>query len=334
MTITDAFFVDPMAMEHARQILAVELDMLRSGATVHQRIDWLASQRNSMCGEAALFIPTQLVPLLDSMSTQDTLALLNVVQRNLASMKIGTTFRHLRNAERRMGLSGFVLDPLMQHGAMLLLEDDADFTASLARALEPVKQHMESNPAFQIGQQRFDEIMSRTDLETNKQRDVMEYAMQSVPDLLVGLPDLDGTILREFVYMYGRLLDQDIMRTLSVIIRELGAGIFDQISGHIIDRALITYRTVITGLINDRITEINTTNTHHQPTEIAHSVDLPTPPPLPDGLVTIKEAAAFLRINRVTVERLIKNGALEGTHVGRKHLITRKSIDIYLALSS
>ncbi|MBL0320770.1 MAG: helix-turn-helix domain-containing protein [Ignavibacteria bacterium] len=60
----------------------------------------------------------------------------------------------------------------------------------------------------------------------------------------------------------------------------------------------------------------------------------PTPAPLPDGLVTIKEAAAFLRINRVTVERLIKNGALEGTHVGRKHLITRKSIDIYLALSS
>ncbi|MBK6761392.1 MAG: hypothetical protein IPG73_11950 [Ignavibacteria bacterium] len=77
---------------------------------------------------------------------------------------------------------------------------------------------MQSNPAFQIGQQRFDEIMSRTDLETNKQRDVMEYAMQSVPDLLVGLPDLDGTILREFVYMYGRLLDQDIMLTLSVII--------------------------------------------------------------------------------------------------------------------
>ncbi|MBK7032424.1 MAG: hypothetical protein IPH49_03960 [Ignavibacteria bacterium] len=107
MTITDAFFVDPMAMEHARQILAVELDMLRSGATVSQRIDWLASQRNTMCSEAALFIPTQLVPLLDSMSTQDTLALLNVVQQNLATMKIGTTFRHLRNAERRMGLSRF-----------------------------------------------------------------------------------------------------------------------------------------------------------------------------------------------------------------------------------
>ncbi|MBK9183268.1 MAG: helix-turn-helix domain-containing protein [Ignavibacteria bacterium] len=123
------------------------------------------------------------------------------------------------------------------------------------------------------------------------------------------------------------------MLTLSVIIRELGAGIFDQISGHIIDRALTTYRTVITGLINDRITEINTTNTHHQPTQIAHSVDAPTPPPLPDGLVTIKEAAAFLRVTRVTVERLIKSGALEGTHVGRKHLITRKSIDNYLALS-
>lgn len=333
MNITDAFLIDPMAMEHARQILAVELDMLRNSATVQQRIEWLASQRNTMCSEAALFIPTQLVPLLDSMSTQDTLALLNVVQRNLATMKIGTTFRHLRNAERRMGLSGFVLDPLMQHGAMLLLEDDAEFTASLVRALEPVKQHMESNPAFQIGQQRFDEIMSRTDLETNKQRDVMDYAMQSVPDLLVGLPDLDGKILREFVYMYGRLLDQDIMRTLSVIIRELGAGIFDQLSGHIIDRALTTYRTVIAGLINDRITEINTTNTHHQPTEVAQSAPLSTPAPLPDGLVTIKETAAFLRVTRVTVERLIKSGALEGTHIGRKHLITRKSIDIYLAIT-
>ncbi|MBK6761393.1 MAG: helix-turn-helix domain-containing protein [Ignavibacteria bacterium] len=91
---------------------------------------------------------------------------------------------------------------------------------------------------------------------------------------------------------------------------------------------------MITGLINDRITEINTTNTHHQPPEIAQSVDLPTPAPLPDGLVTIKEAATFLRINRVTVERPIKNGALRRHSRWSQALITRKSIDIYLALSS
>ncbi|MBK6291628.1 MAG: helix-turn-helix domain-containing protein [Candidatus Kapabacteria bacterium] len=53
---------------------------------------------------------------------------------------------------------------------------------------------------------------------------------------------------------------------------------------------------------------------------------------LPD-LLSINETADYLRVTRTTVNRLIRSGALTGTHVGRRHLITRKSIENYLALS-
>ncbi|MBK7187080.1 MAG: helix-turn-helix domain-containing protein [Ignavibacteria bacterium] len=53
---------------------------------------------------------------------------------------------------------------------------------------------------------------------------------------------------------------------------------------------------------------------------------------LPD-LLSIIETAEYLRVTRTTIHRLLKSGALTGTHIGRRHLITRKSIENYLALS-
>ncbi len=342
MNITDAILIDPIAMDHARQILARELDMLHKGVGRKKRIEWLSTQRDVQCRDAALFIPSQLAPALESLTTRDSIALLEIVRGRLTALNIGTTFRHLRNAERRMGLPGNVLDPLLQQGAMLLLADDEDFVAALRRAVEPLLQHMESTPAFGNAEKQYAEIMSRTDLETNKQRSVIEHVMQVFPDMLTGMPEPTDRNVRDIAYVYGRLLDQDLMLALTAIIREVGAGIFDQLSADIISRAITTYRVVVMGLINDRISELQEDRqpvvTELMSTDVAPTTTNPDPAQVnvtthPPDLLSIIETADYLRVTRTTIYRLIKSGALTGTHVGRRHLITRKSIENYLALS-
>ena len=345
VNITDAYLVHPVAMEHARCVIAGELDMLHRGIGKKKRIEWLAAQRDMQCRDSALFIPLQIAPALEAMTTKDTVTLLDLIGRSLASMKIGTTLRHLRNAQRRMGLPGNVLDPLIVQGAMLLLAGDKDFASSYKRASEPFLQHLESTPHFQIGHEYYNEVMSSHDLETNKQRKLIEYLTKTIPAVLQDMPDIDDKTIREMAYMYGRLLDQDIMLTLSMIVREMGAGVFDQLSFDIIDHAIITYRVVVTGLINDRITELCMIDSAVQPSEITQSApdiqvdapvrahELPIIPakPMPD-LLSINDTAEYLRVTRVTIGRLLKSGALSGTHVGRRHLVSRASIDRYLAL--
>lgn len=342
MNITDAYLIAPMAMDHARVILAEELAVLGNGIGRKKRVEWLEAQRERMCREAALFVPSQLAPFIDSLGTQDAIALLHIVGQNLASMNIGRTFRHLRSAQRRVGLSGQVLDVITVNGAMLLLADDDDFVSSLHRALTPLMQHMESSEAFRSAEGPFNEIMSSHDLETNKQSRAVEYALTTLPNIFSDMPDIDQGTIREIAYMYGRLLDQDIMLSITAIVRHLGAGIFDQLAPEIIDHSLKAYRSVLSALINDRITELSGEDLLRQPDTIAHSMpvsasapqsDEPSPqdPRLPD-LASIDETAAYLRVVRGTVHRLLKSGALTGTHVGRRHFVTRSSIEKYLSL--
>ena len=342
MTITDAILINPMAMEHARGILAGELAMLHNGVGTKKRIDWLVTQRDTVCRDASVFLPAHLAPELEAMSTRDAVSYLESARRNLAALNIGSTFRHLRNAERRMGRSGFTLDPISQQGAMLLLADDEDFASAYRRAVEPLLQHMESSPLFLEAEQRYSEIMSTTDLETNKQRLVIEHVMQTLPEMLIGMPGLESSIVREIAYLNGRLLDQDIMLALVAVIRELGAGVIDQLSTFIIDDVVVTYRMVLSGLINDRITELKgdrqPVTSHIEPNAPTPLTADPSPvqnqdaTQLPD-LLSIIETAEYLRVTRTTIHRLLRSGALPGTHVGRRHLITRKSIENYLALS-
>lgn len=345
MNITDAYLVHPFAMGHARQVIAGEMDMLHRGIGKKKRIEWLASLRDQLCIDAALVIPTHLAPLIESMSTKATIVLLGEIGRSLTSINAGTTIRDLRNAQHRMGLPGYVLDPITMNGAMLLLVEDEDFIAAMKRAFTPLMNHLESSKEFRDAEGPYSEIMASDDLETSKQRRVTELAMQTLPSILVGMPDIIDSTVRDIAYIYGRLLDQEIMPSITMCVKELGAGIFDQLSSAIISESIEAYRVVLTELINDRITELSDDDHRHQPAEIKQkdaSIPQPAAPlvdqhpeldaqPMPE-LLSIIETAKYLRVTRGTIYRLLKSGALAGTYVGRKHLVTRASIVKYLAV--
>jgi len=91
--------------------------MLNLGIGKGKRREWLIAQRDRLLSGAVLSVPAHLVPMIDALSTSDAVSLLAIVQRNLETMCVGSTFRHLRNAKRRMGLPDDVLDPLSVNGA-------------------------------------------------------------------------------------------------------------------------------------------------------------------------------------------------------------------------
>jgi len=343
MTITDAYLVHPIALHDARFILDGELDMLNRGIGKRKRCEWLIAQRDQLLSDAVLSVPAHLVPMIDALSTSDTIALLAIVQHNLETMCVGSTLRHLRNAKRRLGLPDDVPDILSVNGALLLLINDDEVSASLRRLYAPLLEHLSASQAFQDSATLYDGIMQETGLETEKQRRGIDLAMSVLPEVLASMPDFDEAFVRDFAYVRGRILDQDIMPCLSAIIRELGAGVLDQMKAEIVSNNLETYRHVLGHLVGRRIDELAGTGTAVSTLTAMPITTVPIAqessqslPPMADNklLLTIAETEAMLKVVRITVTRLIKKGAIEGTHVGRRHMVVRQSVLDYLDLAT
>lgn len=343
MTMADAYLVHPIALHDARYILDGELDMLNRGIGKGKRREWLIAQRDQLLSDAALSVPAHLVPMIDALSTSDTISFLAIVQRNLETMCIGSTFRHLRNAKRRLGLPDDVLDTLSVNGALLLLINDDEVKASLRRLYTPLLDHLSSSGVFQDSATQYEDIMQQTALETEKQRKAIDLALSVLPEVLASMPDFDDAFVRDFVYIRGRILDEDIMPCLSAIIHELGAGVLDQMKADIVSNNLVTYRHVLGHLIGRRIDELAGTGTTVSRPDVTPITTAPIAqesslslPPLADNelLLSIAETAAMLNVVPLTVTRLIKNGSIMGTHVGRRHMVVRQSVLDYLDIGS
>ncbi len=52
-------------------------------------------------------------------------------------------------------------------------------------------------------------------------------------------------------------------------------------------------------------------------------------PPLPDGLLTLRETAAFLRVCPRTVRLYVKRGLLRGRLIGRQWRFRRQDLDAF-----
>lgn len=54
------------------------------------------------------------------------------------------------------------------------------------------------------------------------------------------------------------------------------------------------------------------------------------PPPLPDGLLTLAEAASYLRVCTRTLREYVRRGLLPGRLIGRQWRFNRKALeDLY-----
>jgi|GEM_PF-3095869 len=100
MNITDAFLICPPAMDAAQAALAVELSMLQNGIGRKKRIEWLVAQRDKLIADAVIVVPMVVGPMIGEISTHDTLATLQAIDRYLVDTKAGSTFRDLLRCTR------------------------------------------------------------------------------------------------------------------------------------------------------------------------------------------------------------------------------------------
>lgn len=342
MNLIDAYFMHPLALDHARAVLHVELDMLRNGIGVKKRREWLVEQRNRLCVDAVITVPPLVAPILESLTTRDALRIFSHIENNLAAMGAGSTFRSLRNAQRRNGLPENVFDQATINGALIVLSNDVEFCEVFSHLVLGLLENIDQSPAFAAMNEAYARIAERNDLETVKQQQLMQLAGECFPQLIDHL-NFDVMEERTIAYLRGRLLDQSIMASLSALVRVQGAGIFEGSVNAVVEVNITAYRQVIQGVLNSRILELS------DPSAPSAPIEPPAPSSILDrdhGLVetpadsntdpraflSIDETAELLRVTRVTIHRLLKRGALEGVHVGRRHLVVRASVMRYLAL--
>jgi len=344
MNLIDAYFMHPVALDHARAVLHVELDMLRNGIGVKKRREWLVAQRNKLCADAVITVPPLVAPILESLTTRDALRIFAHIENNLTAMGAGSTFRSLRNAQRRNGLSENVFDQASINGALIVLSDDAEFCEVFSRLVLGLLENIDRSPAFAAMNDAYARIAERNDLETVKQQRLLQLASESFPQMIDYL-NFDVMEERTIAYLRGRLLDQSIMASLAALVRVQGAGIFESSVRDIVDVNITAYRQVIQGILNGRILELSDPVTAATPPDLAErstpndhdhvsSATTAAPNIGEPELLSINETADMLRVSRITVQRLLKRGAIESTHVGRRHLVVYSSILKYLSLTN
>lgn len=338
MNLTDAFLIHPVAMARAVTVLNAELGMLERGIGKAKRIEWLVAQREQLVAEAAIEMPLQMRPMIEAMSTHDVLRIFHVIRQNMQSIGGGSTFRHLRNAQRRQKLPERFIDNVSLQGCLMLLENDVEFSAVLQRITRPMQDRISSLPSVHASAARFKAIEESVDLATSKQARILavlqEVLLESWDDIVDSIDFSD----RDIAYARARILDQDIMLCLSAIVRVTGASVFDDMAEGIIAEGIASYQSIINALLNDRIYELRGDVQIARVSEAPeaapqhHDVSAPSTENEMPELWSIEQTATYLGVTRVTVHRLLARGAITGVHVRRRHLVVCGSVRKYLDL--
>lgn len=345
LNIADAQLVHPIAMEHARGVLDHEMKMLTSGIRKKARIEFLVAARSRMTAEASVVVPSALRQIMNAQPLSDFIARQDEENPVLRGPFTRSTFRDLRSARRRLGIHTEMADPYAISGALLLLAQDEEATELLQRLMTPLMEHLASSPTFHDANQEVNAIMSGSDSADDKQRRVAEIGIALWPIVFETMPEWPAGAVRDLVRLRGMILDQDIIRSLSAIIGEIGTEFLDEHREAMMSDSVESYRVVLSAIINERLEELGVasepeTGRVSRNIKVAASKVAPNVEPAPENLsfdalplmLTMEETAKLLRVTRMTIHRRLKDGSLEGRHVGVNHLILTESVKKYLDL--
>ncbi|HLP27098.1 MAG TPA: helix-turn-helix domain-containing protein [Candidatus Didemnitutus sp.] len=343
VNIADAQLVHPIAMEHARGVLDHEMKMLTSGIKKKARIEFLVAARRRMTAEAPVVVPSALRQIMSAQPLSEFIARQDEENPVLRGPFTRSTFRDLRSARRRLGIRTETADPYSISGALLVLAQDEEATEVLQRLMTPLMEHLASSPTFHDANQEVNAIMSRPDSADDKQRRVAEIGIALWPVVFETMPEWPAGAVRDLAYLRGMILDQDIMKSLSAIIGEIGTDFLDDHREAMMNDSVESYRVVLSAIINERLEELGVASepeTGHVSRNITASAPAKASSvePAPENrsfdalplMLTMDETAKLLRVTRMTIHRRLKDGSLEGRHVGVNHLILTESVKKYL----
>ncbi len=332
-TGADLFTLHPIAWTHAQDVLAKESVMLQNGIGVEQRAEFLLNEYQRLMTQSPVAIQQTWTEIIKEWDRPSAARDIDALRLNLEGHGFHGTLRELRALYRRHGLADSVLDPNLVIAGCLMLSEDESFTSPARRILQPIIDAVLTDEHVAATEPAYQQILASVELQSVKDRAVIDLAIDALTPVMERLPELlfnDFDQVRDLVTVRGRLLDLTLTDLLLTILNTAGTAPLRHMFTESLDHAVAAYQHVIRRTLHERLERLGVTTIPVEPS-------VTSPPPSnrdeQDTILTSDEAARRLGVSKVTLWRLVRDGAITKTYIRGAVRYDPHDLDRYIGRS-
>ena len=324
----------PPAWATLQAILDHESLMVRDGRTSAERRTFLTHMRSRALQGASAAVDEFLEPFKQAGYGQMSEAI-GLFEDHEAATGSAVTLRQIRNTQRRLGFPEVGIDLFTLACVVQIQKDNEDFIEAYAALLEDLVRWITEHPEAGEYERRDQELRQLQLLPSELDRRRVDMLLPLLEEVAEQIDSFTYDE-RDLAFVRGVILDTPQHQIIAMAHR---LGMFRTAMSAPAQRDLLieTYTGIIShgierrlaGLDREAIPAETTENSDQETsTATAASRDLTAYP----ELMTIAEAAEYLRISPSKVHELMNTAAIHRKKVGGKTRILRKSIGTYLGL--
>lgn len=334
MNQRDMFLQHPVAWTHAQHILDAEAVMLQRGLGENERVAFLSNELQRCLDQSEVSIAELFTAMFADLTKQEAIIDFETIRLRFEGLGFTGTLRDIRNLNRRLESMGSGIDPVLFWGGLSVLLDNGDLIETAERLFKPRVEQLLSHPASTAAEQVYNGIMSSQQLLSERDNQAQQLALDTLSEIVNSTPsflEYSSADKRDFVLLYGRILDVQFVDIMLTLISNGGIGLVRKYLLGGIDASTTIYRRLITMLVESRIATICSTQFTSSPTKetMQPTIVLPTPQ-IPSDMLTAEEVMAKMKISRSMLYRLGKKKLLIPMKIGRVNRYDRKDVDRYL----
>jgi len=332
-TGADLFTLHPIAWTHAQDILARESVMLQNGIGVEQRAEFLLNEYQRLMAQSPVAIQQTWAEIIKEWDRPSAVRDIDALRLNLEGHGFRGTLRELRALYRRHGLDDTVLDVNLAIAGCWILAEDESFAIPARRILKPIVDAILSDETVAAAEPTYQQILASVELQSVKGRAITELAIETLGPIMDQLPDMLFTKpdqIRDLVLLRGRLLDLTISDLFLTILSTAGTVPLRRIFTESLDHAVVAYQHVIRFTLQERMERLGVMTF-----PVAPPVSTPPAPNRDEttALLTPDEAARRLGVSKVTLWRLVRDGAITKTYIRGAVRYDPHDLDRYIGRS-
>ncbi|MDZ4746029.1 MAG: helix-turn-helix domain-containing protein [bacterium] len=344
MQPNELYLLSPLAWTHAQEVLAREADMIGQGISKKKRAAFLERECQRLMEVASISIPESIDAVLADLSSTDIVEGYEAMRERFRRHGFEGTTRTLRNISRRLDCDEVGLDMGTISAGCHILADDEHFATVARRVFGPLVDTFIEHPAYASGEIAFEQLAQQQLLPSEKDKRSQALAKEAVKTMLEGMTEVDFGNVRDIAYLRGRLLDVDLADIMCTIMSTGGTTTIAEVMRASAASQLNQYCDVLETALTQRIYELASGKGNGvDPSPSNPTMDTAILRVNPDPhmeattsqspLLSIPEVMLMLGVSRSTINRMLDDGVLEKIKVRNRTMVTRKSLDLYVALS-
>lgn len=334
MNQRDMFLQHPVAWTHAQHILDAEAVMLQRGLGENERVAFLNNELQRYLDQSEVSIAELFTAMFTDITKQEAIIDVETIRLRFEGLGFTGTLREIRNLNRRLCNIAFGIDPVLFWGGMSVVLDQGELIETATRLFKPRIEQLLSHPASTTVEQVYNGIMSSQQLLSERDTQAQQLALDTFSEIVNSTPsflEYSSADKRDFVLLYGRILDEQFVDIMLALISNGGIGLVRKYLLGGIDASTTVYRRLITTLVEGRIASISPALYAPLPTkETTEPAIAPSPPQIDSDMLTAEAVMAKMKISRTMLYRLGKQKLLIPVKIGRVNRYDRKDVDRYL----